>query len=301
MKKVLGYVEEIPFPLFKRGKVRDLFELDDCLLMIATDRISAFDVVLPTLIPYKGDVLNQISLFWFSKTERLAPNHLSEKRIEDFLEDKELQELLKGRSVIVKKAEPLPFEAIVRGYLAGSAWKEYRESGGVGGILLPAGMKESEQFPEPIFTSSTKGDIGEHDINIGFEEVVKMVGVEMAERVRQISLQVYREAASYARTRGIIIADTKFEFGIIAGRLAIIDELLTPDSSRFWPLEGYAPGRSQPSYDKQFVRDYILETGWTDGEPPPELPPRIVERTSSLYREIFHRLTGRELGDSIVP
>jgi phosphoribosylaminoimidazole-succinocarboxamide synthase len=279
----------------KSGKVRDIFDLGDALLFVATDRISAFDCIMPNGIPRKGEVLTQISHFWFDQTAKQVANHRLAgtgaplpARLEPY------SQVLRGRSMIVKKAQPLAIECVVRGYLAGSGWKEYRERKTVCGIPLPGGLTESAELPEPIFTPATKAETG-HDLNISFEEAAKIVGGEVAERVRGLSLQIYRAAREYARTRGIIIADTKFEFGQLDGELILIDEVLTPDSSRFWPLAEYRPGKSQPSFDKQFVRDYLETLDWDKSPPAPALPDEIVAKTQAKYLEAYKRLTGRDL------
>lgn len=280
-------------PRLRRGKVRDIYEVDAShLLIVATDRLSAFDVVLPTPIPEKGRILTAMSNFWFGRTTVLIPNHLTNRPLEEVLETDEVAQV-QGCAVIVRRAQPLPLEAIVRGYLAGSAWAEYQSSGTVCGIPLPSGLHESERLPEPLFTPSTKAPQGEHDVNISFATMIALLGRNeaLAERVRDISLQVYRAALAYALVRGIIIADTKFEFGLLDGQLYMIDELLTPDSSRFWPVEGYEPGRGQPSFDKQYVRDYLLSTGWDKRPPAPALPPHVVEQTAQKYREALRLLT----------
>ncbi len=282
--------------LIHRGKVRDLYRCGENILMVATDRISAFDVVFNEPVPDKGKVLNQISLFWFDRLKEMVPNHIVESDVERF--PKELQpytDILKGRSVIVKNAKPLAIECIVRGYITGSGWKEYQRTGAVCGIKLPEGLKESEKLPEPIFTPSTKADIGEHDENIDFEKACEIVGRETAEKVRDLSLAIYKDAADYALSKGIIIADTKFEFGFIGSDLCLIDEVLTPDSSRFWPLDSYQPGRSQPSFDKQFVRDYLESIGWDKKPPAPKLPDDIIEKTRQRYLEAYSRITGKEV------
>lgn len=295
MTDVMLQAEGIPYPLFRRGKVRDLFDLGDELLMVATDRISVYDVILPSAIPRKGEVLNRLSSFWFKRSESAVPNHVSDKRLEDFLDDRELIESLAPRSMIVHKTAPLPFEDVIRGYLSGSAWAEYLESGTIGGVSYDAAFEESQELPEPFFTPTTKGEVGEHDESMSVEELAGLIGTELMERVKGLSLRIYSEAAAYARGRGIIIADTKFEFGMREGELMIIDEMLTPDSSRFWPLDKYEPGRPQPSYDKQFVRDYVRGIGWKVDEAPPALPQEVVESTSRLYLEIYARLTGENI------
>ncbi len=274
-----------------RGKVRDIYDCGDELLFIATDRISTFDVVLPTPIPGKGAVLANMSRFWFDRTRSIVPNHMSTKTVADVVADKGWVETLGDRAMVVKKADPLPVEAIVRGYLSGSGWKEYQREQSVCGIKLPAGLVESDKLPETIYTPSTKAEIGEHDENISFAKTVDLIGKELAERVRDVSIRIYEECAAYARERGIIIADTKFEFGLLDGELIVIDEMLTPDSSRFWPASEYAPGGAQPSYDKQFVRDYLVEAGWNKTPPAPELPAEIVTKTAEKYAEALQKLT----------
>ncbi|MDI6845776.1 MAG: phosphoribosylaminoimidazolesuccinocarboxamide synthase [Candidatus Saccharicenans sp.] len=287
---------EIPgIPVFKKGKVRNVFDLGDRLLIVATDRISAFDFVLPSLISHKGKVLTQISRFWFDYTSLICPNHMISTEVKDF--PAELQpyaDILEKRSMLVKKARVLPVECVVRGYISGSAWKEYQETGKVCGIKLPKGLQESSRLEEPIFTPSTKAEVG-HDENITFKEMENITGSELAEKIRKISLELYQRASLYAISRGIIIADTKFEFGLDEnGELILIDELFTPDSSRFWPLASYQPGKSQPSLDKQFVRDYLISTGWDrKTPPPPALPDEIIEQTSKRYLEIYQLLTGK--------
>jgi phosphoribosylaminoimidazole-succinocarboxamide synthase len=276
-----------------RGKVRDLYEVGNDLLIVATDRLSAFDVVLPTPIPDKGRVLTQLSLFWFDLLRDVIPNHVLTAT--DFpSEIAAYREQLDGRSMLCKKTNPLPVECVVRGYLSGSGWKDYRATGKVCGISLPAGLRESERLPSAIFTPSTKATAG-HDENISFDEAASRIGGELAERVRAISLEIYRRAAAYAEPRGIILADTKFEFGLVGDQLIWIDEALTPDSSRFWPAEGYQPGRAQPSFDKQYVRDYLERIGWNKQPPGPNLPPEVVEATRAKYREAYRQLTGHEL------
>lgn len=284
------------FKLLARGKVRDIYDLGDNLLIIATDRISAFDVVLPDPIPFKGKVLNQISCFWFEKIEDIVSHHLLTSDVKDYPKGLQLyRELLEGRSMLVKKANPLPVECVVRGYLSGSGWKEYQEQCAVCGIPLPPSLLESSKLPEPIFTPSTKAARGNHDENIDFDKVTQLIGKELALRIKEISLNVYKKAAEIAEENGIIIADTKFEFGVRDGELLIIDEVLTPDSSRFWPLDQYKPGRPQVSFDKQFVRDYLLSINWDRQSLPPHLPQEIIRKTSEKYLEAYRRLTGREL------
>ena len=279
----------------RSGKVRELFDLGDRYLMVASDRISAFDVIMPNGIPRKGEVLTQISHFWFEKFAGLVPNHLL-ARASDPL-PKALQpyaDKIALRSMIVKKAKPLAVECIVRGYVVGSGWKDYQKTGAICGIKLPAGLKESSELVEPIFTPSTKAETG-HDENIPFAEAQKILGADLANQARDLSLGIYSAARAYARERGIIIADTKFEFGMFDGKLILIDEVLTPDSSRFWPADQYAPGKSQPSYDKQFVRDYLETLDWDKNPPGPKLPDDVVAKTTAKYLEAYERLTGRTL------
>jgi len=279
----------------KSGKVREIFDLGDCLLMVASDRISAFDVVMPNGIPRKGEVLTQISFFWFDRFAASVPNHLL-ARAEDPLPSqlKPFAAQLARRSMIVKKARPLAIECVVRGYLAGSGWQEYRKQQTVCGLKLPAGLEESSELPEPIFTPATKAETG-HDENISFEQAAQIAGKDIAEQARAASLKLYQDGRAYARQRGIIIADTKFEFGLFDGQLILIDEVLTPDSSRFWPADLYQPGRSQPSFDKQFVRDYLESLSWNKTSPGPVLPPDVVEKTQRKYLEAYEQLTGRKL------
>jgi phosphoribosylaminoimidazole-succinocarboxamide synthase len=279
----------------KSGKVREVFDLGDRLLFVATDRLSAFDVIMPNGIPRKGEVLTQISYFWFAQTESFQSNHLL-SRVNDPLPEnlRPFANKLARRSMIVKKCKPLAIECVVRGYLAGSGWKEYQKTQTVCGIKLPPGLKESSELPEPIFSPSTKAEAG-HDENISFEQAKKIVGDDMAGQVRAASLKIYNFARDYARKRGIIIADTKFEFGLDNGKLILIDEVLTPDSSRFWPADQYQPGRSQPSFDKQFVRDYLETLDWNKTPPGPVLPPDVIAKTSAKYLEAYERLTGHKL------
>ncbi|HZY11083.1 MAG TPA: phosphoribosylaminoimidazolesuccinocarboxamide synthase [Bacteroidota bacterium] len=279
----------------KRGKVRDIYDLGEHLLIVATDRLSAFDVVMPQPIPYKGKVLTQISNFWFDAVKDIIPNHIVAKDVGDFPKEcLPYVEQLRGRSVVVKKAQPLPVECIVRGYLAGSGWNEYKQFKTVCGIRLPDGLLESSELPEPIFTPSTKADVG-HDENISFEKAASMVGKDIAVRVRDIALKIYKKTSQIARLKGIIIADTKMEFGLLNGQLIIIDELFTPDSSRFWPQAKYKAGVPQESYDKQFVRDYLLSINFNKKPPGPMMPEEIIRKTSELYREALKRLTGRDV------
>jgi len=278
-----------------RGKVRDIYDLGEHLLIVVTDRISAFDHVLPNGIPDKGRVLNLLSAFWMERTRNLVQNHLVSVRVEDLPESlRAHREILEGRFTLARKARMLPVECIVRGYLVGSGWNDYRRTGSVCGIPLPEGLLESARLPEPIFTPSTKAETG-HDENIPFEEVVRRIGPDLAEEVRRTSIDLYRHAEEYGRSRGILIADTKFEFGIVDGRLTLCDEVLTPDSSRFWPADGYQPGRSQPSFDKQYVRDYLLSIHWNKEPPIPVLPDEVVQQTANRYREAYRRLVGQEI------
>src|SRR5450631_444059 len=276
-----------------QGKVRDIYDVDsDHLLIVTTDRLSAFDVVLPDPIPFKGEVLTQISLFWFAKTRHMVPNHLSGLRLEDVIADPQERAQLAGRAMVVKKLHALPLEAVVRGYLIGSGYKDYQQHGSVCGIPLPAGLPMAARLPQPLFTPASKAPAGRHDENIDFDSIVTLVGREHANGIRRIALEVYAYAAEHARARNIIIADTKFEFGTDqAGNLFLIDEALTPDSSRFWPVESYKPGISPPSFDKQFVRDYLESLHWDKKPPAPHLPPNVLARTSENYREALKLLT----------
>jgi len=282
--------------LHASGKVRDVYSLSsDQLLFVATDRISAFDYVLATGIPHKGRVLTQLSLFWFDFLADIVPNHLITADVDQYpAAVRNYADQLRGRSMLVQRAEMFPVECVVRGYISGYAWKEYKATGEVSGISLPAGLKESDAFPEPIFTPSTKATTG-HDENISFDQMCDIVGVETASHLRDLTLRVYKKAAAYARQRGIIIADTKFEFGRTAKGVTLADEVLTPDSSRFWPADKYAPGRAQDSYDKQYVRDYLEQIRWNKQPPAPALPPDVARRTSEKYLEAYFQLTGRRL------
>ena len=282
-------------PLLHRGKVRDIYAVGDAhLLIVASDRLSAFDVVLPTPIPGKGQVLTAMSRFWFNKLEDIVANHMAALSLREILADPVERSQVEGRAMIVRKLKPLPLEAIVRGYLIGSGWKDYQKTGAVCGIVLPSGLRQADKLPEPIFTPSTKAAVGDHDENISFDDTVALVGARLAEQVRAVSLRLYIEAAAYALARGIIIADTKFEFGLDdGGTLTLIDELFTPDSSRFWPADTYAPGSSPPSFDKQFVRDYLETLDWDKKAPGPELPPEVAARTSAKYRDALERLTAK--------
>ena len=284
-------------PLVGRGKVRDMYAVGgDRLLIVTTDRLSAFDVVLPDPIPDKGEVLNQMSNFWFTKLGHIVPNHLNGAAPETVIRGAEEAAQVRGRAVVVRRLKPLPIEAVVRGYLIGSGWKDYQQSGAVCGIPLPKGLKQAEKLPEVIFTPATKAEVGVHDENISFAQVEKMLGKDLAAKVRDTSIRLYREAADFARERGIIIADTKFEFGTDAeGNLVLIDEALTADSSRFWPADEHRPGISPPSYDKQYVRDYLETLSWKKTLPAPKLPAEVIARTSEKYREALYRLTGQKL------
>jgi phosphoribosylaminoimidazole-succinocarboxamide synthase len=289
-------ISQTDFPGLKlrgRGKVRDIYELGDKLLIVATDRLSAFDVVLPTPIPDKGKVLTQISLYWFETLASILPNHVL-SGTEFTGELAPYAASLHGRAMVVRKTEPLPVECVVRGYISGSGWKDYQKTGAICGISLPKGLRESDKLPEPIFTPSTKATTG-HDENISFEETVALVGRPVAEKIRDTSLQIYQQASDRAARHGIIIADTKFEFGLIGNDLIWIDEALTPDSSRFWPADQYQPGKAQPSFDKQFVRDYLERIGWNKQAPGPELPADVVKATQAKYREAYEKVTGHPL------
>jgi phosphoribosylaminoimidazole-succinocarboxamide synthase len=274
------------------GKVRDLYEIDaQRMLMVATDRLSAFDVILDDPIPAKGQILTGISNFWFEKLKDLVPNHLTGDRVEDVVSGADLA-LVEGRAVVAKRLRPIPVEAIVRGYLAGSGWKEYRQSGTVSGIALPPGLLEASQLPEPIFTPSTKAAVGDHDENISFEQCAELIGADLAQALRAKSIELYRAASQYAYSRGIIICDTKFEFGLDEnGTLTLMDEVLTPDSSRFWPADSYQAGSNPPSFDKQFVRDWLEASGWNKQAPAPRVPAEVCQKTADKYREALTRLT----------
>lgn len=288
------------FKLFRRGKVRDVYDLGDKLLIISSDRISCFDLVLPTPIPYKGIVLNQISQFWFAFTKDIIENHLLGADVQNYPESlKKYTDILKDRSMLVKKSRPLAIECIVRGYLSGSGWKEYQQKGSVCGHQLPQGLKESGELPQPIFTPSTKAEVG-HDLNIDDQAAIKIVGRDIYQQAKSQALGLYHKASEYAFKRGIIIADTKFEFGLFEDKLILIDEVLTPDSSRFWPSDSYAAGKAQNSFDKQFVRDYLEAIGWDKNPPAPNLPPDIVQRTSEKYLEAYTMLTGQKL-ETVMP
>ena len=280
--------------LINRGKVRDMYAVDDNhMLIVASDRLSAFDVVLPDPIPGKGAVLTEVSNFWFERTATLVANHSSTLGLEDVLSDADERASVAAQAVVVRKLQPLPVEAIVRGYLIGSGWKDYQATGQVSGVQLPAGLRQADRLPKTIFTPSSKAEVGDHDENIDFDAMVALIGADTAARVRDVSLQLYEQAVVHAAARGIIIADTKFEFGLDAeGEVVLIDEVLTPDSSRFWPADQYVPGSSPPSFDKQYVRDYLETTGWDKKPPAPSLPAEVIERTSEKYREARDRLIG---------
>lgn len=283
--------------LVNRGKVRDIYDLGDALLMVATDRVSAFDVVMAEPVPDKGIILNQISLFWFDVMKEIVPNHVISGDADEFPETcKPYADQLAGRSMLVKKTEPLSIECVVRGYISGSGWKSYKETQAVCGIPLAAGLKESERLSEPIFTPSTKEELGKHDINIDFEQACNRVGKEIAEQVRDLSISIYNKGSVLAREKGIIIADTKFEFGIVDGKIILIDEVLTPDSSRFWPQDAYQPGGAQKSFDKQYLRDYLLSIEWDKNPPPPPLPEDVITNTRMKYLEALHLITGQRYG-----
>ncbi len=285
------------YPLIHQGKVRDSFAIDDeHMLIVASDRLSAFDVVMAEPIPGKGEILTRISNFWFARTRELVPNHLSGIAIDEVIDDAGLRDVLRHRAVVVRRLQPLLVEAVVRGYLIGSGWKDYLATGAVCGIELPKGLRQADRLPQTLFTPSNKAAAGEHDSNIDFAAVTGLVGAEVAAQMRDVSIRIYEFAVKHAATRGIIIADTKFEFGLDnQGRLTLMDEVLTPDSSRFWPEESYAPGTSPPSYDKQFVRDYLETLDWDKRPPPPPIPAEVIARTAAKYREAYERLTGEKL------
>jgi phosphoribosylaminoimidazole-succinocarboxamide synthase len=288
------FESQLDLELINRGKVRDIYAVDeDHLLIVTTDRLSAFDVVLPQPIPGKGEVLTRVANFWFDRTQHLLPNHLAALQLEEVVKDPQQRATLGDRAMLVRRLKPLPVESIVRGYLIGSGWKDYQQTGQVCGIDLPEGLRQADKLPEAIFTPSTKADVGEHDENIDFEQTIELLGEDLANQVRDLSIKIYTESAAYALERGIIIADTKFEFGLDeAGQLHLIDEVLTPDSSRFWPADEYRPGISPPSFDKQFVRDYLETLDWDKTAPGPELPMEIITKTSEKYKEAERRLTG---------
>ncbi len=293
MEKIYSEVTIPELKLFKKGKVREVYEVGEDLLIVASDRISAYDYILPSLIPDKGKILTQLSLFWFDHTQLICPNHVIATDINDYPDVlRDHADKLAKRSMLVKKTDVVPVECVVRGYLAGSGWREYRDSGVTSGVKLPGGMRQGDRLEEPIFTPATKAEEG-HDINISFKEMQKIVGAELAQKIKSVSLELYKKATFHALSKGIIIADTKFEFGLFGDDLILVDEIFTPDSSRFWPVEDYSPGKSQMSLDKQFVRDYLDSTDWDKNSPPPELPQEIVRQTFERYMEIFRLLTGK--------
>ncbi|RKY88085.1 phosphoribosylaminoimidazolesuccinocarboxamide synthase [candidate division KSB1 bacterium] len=297
MNRVVMQTDLPGVKLLKRGKVRDIYDLGDQLLIVASDRISAFDVVMPNGIPDKGKILTQLSRFWFEQTADIILNHFISTGMEDFPANiQPYREQLEGRSMLVCKAEPLPVECVVRGYLAGSGWKEYQQHGAICGVTLPPGLPEYGRLEEPIFTPATKATTG-HDENITIEKMKNLIGTQLTEKIIEVSLAIYQRAHNYAEAKGIIIADTKFEFGIYDDQLILIDELLTPDSSRFWPLDDYEPGTTPPSFDKQYLRDYLTEIGWDKSPPAPQLPETVVKQTRTKYLEALKRLTGRELNE----
>lgn len=279
-------------PLISNGKVRDIYDIDDQYMLIVTsDRLSAFDVILPDPIPGKGRVLTEVSNFWFERCKNIIPNHLTDISVKDVIKETDELDVLEGRAIVVRKLKPLPIEAVIRGYLIGSGWKDYQDTGAVCGISLPAGLQQAEKLPEPIFTPATKAAVGDHDENIGFEETVNLIGQQLAEQVRDISLQIYTQAVEYAQTKNIIIADTKFEFGLDENNeLVLIDEILTPDSSRFWPAELYKVGTSPPSFDKQYIRDYLETLDWDKTAPGPTLPTEVINNTAAKYEEARDKL-----------
>lgn len=284
------------YPLLSRGKVRDIYDIDEkTLLIVTTDRMSAFDVIMDRPIPYKGVILNQITLFWMDKFKDIIPNHLVESDVDRFPAAlAPWKDELEGRAVLVRKAKPLPVECIVRGYIAGSGWKDYQKTGTICGYQLPAGMRESDKLEPPLFTPSTKAELGQHDQNISPEEASRLLGEDVARKVQETTLAIYEAGRTYAASRGIIVADTKFEFGFVDGELRLIDEVLTPDSSRFWPADQYEPGHSQPSFDKQYLRDWLSAQPWDMQPPAPALPDEVVDATARRYREAYHILTGKE-------
>lgn len=285
---------DLPLNILSKGKVRDIYNIDDKLLIVTTDRISAFDFVLPSPIPSKGACLNQLSKFWFNYTKDIIKNHMITTELEDYPEELiEYDKYLQHRSMLVKKTKVIPIECIVRGYISGSAWNSYKKDGTVCGKKLQKDLQESEKFDKPLFTPSTKAETG-HDINISFEKLKEFVGEGVASQLKEISLSLYNNAAEYAKKRGIIIADTKFEFGLLNSEIIIIDELLTPDSSRFWPVDQYELGKSQPSFDKQFVRDYLISTGWDKNSDPPQLPEKVITETQKKYKDAYERITDKK-------
>jgi len=295
-EKVLLKTDFSGLRLFRRGKVRDVYDLGDTLLIVSTDRISCFDVVLSCGIPYKGKVLTGLSHFWFGLIKDISPHHFITCDIKEYPNQlKRYEPELLGRSMLVKKTKPLPVECVVRGYISGSGWREYRQAQAICGIKLPPGLRESDRLPEPIFTPSTKEDAGQHDVNVTSDYVEKTIGKSAADEIKRLSLEIYQKAAKFALDKGIIIADTKFEFGVYNNEIILIDEVLTPDSSRFWPLDEYSPGRPQASFDKQFVRDYLESLNWDKTPPAPKLPRDIIDKTSRKYLEAYRRITGSEL------
>ncbi len=294
MVKAYSEISIPELPLYKKGKVREVFEIEDKLLIVASDRISAFDYVLPSLIPDKGKILTQLSKFWFDFTSLVCPNHLLTDEIDEFPPVLlKYKEILEKRSMLVHKTEVIPVECVVRGYLSGSGWKDYKATGKISGVKVPSGLREADRLDEIIFTPATKAVEGEHDQNISFKEMQKLVEPELANKVKKVSLELFQKASFHALSKGIIIADTKFEFGLLKDELILIDEIFTPDSSRFWPLASYSPGQSPPSLDKQFVRNYLESTDWDKESPPPPLPQSIIEQTSKRYLEIYSLLTGK--------
>ena len=294
--KVILQTDFSDLKLFARGKVRDIYEVDDFLLLVSTDRLSAFDVIMSQGIPYKGMVLTKISEFWFNHTKDIIENHLITSNVDEFPEEcKKYRDELDGRSMLVRKTKVVPIECIVRGYISGSGWKDYKSTGAISGIGLPKGLQESEKFPEPIFTPSTKAEIGEHDENISADQALKITDQNTFNLLEEKTIAVYKKASEFALSKGIIIADTKMEFGKTGDKIILVDELLTPDSSRFWPLDKYEKGRGQESFDKQFVRDYLLSINFNKQPPPPTLPEDIIQKTSQKYLEIYERLTGEKL------
>ncbi|GAB6176153.1 phosphoribosylaminoimidazolesuccinocarboxamide synthase [Desulfobaculum senezii] len=293
--KVVTETQIKEFPLTSRGKVRDIYDLaEDQLLIVTTDRMSAFDVIMNEPIPFKGVILNQITMFWMEMFKNIVPNHLIASDVADFPEAlAPYAEELEGRAVIVKKAKPLPIECIVRGYITGSGWKDYQRTGSVCGYPLPDGLQESEKLPEPLFTPSTKAELGEHDENITLTQARDLIGADLLDKVQTTSLDIYSRARDFAAEKGILIADTKFEFGMVDGHLTLIDEVLTPDSSRFWPMQGYAPGVTQPSFDKQYLRDWLSKQDWDKTPPPPTLTSEVIEKTGAKYAEAYQHLTGK--------
>lgn len=294
MVKAYSEISIPELPLYKKGKVREVYEIEDKLLIVASDRISAFDYVLPSLIPDKGKILTQLSKFWFDFTSLVCPNHLLTDEIDEFPPVLlKYKEILEKRSMLVHKTEVIPVECVVRGYLSGSGWKDYKATGKISGVKVPSGLREADRLDEIIFTPATKAAEGEHDQNISFKEMQKLVEPELANKVKKVSLELFQKASFHALSKGIIIADTKFEFGLLKDELILIDEIFTPDSSRFWPLASYSPGQSPPSLDKQFVRNYLESTDWDKESPPPRLPQSIIEQTSKRYLEIYSLLTGK--------